>query len=402
MTPSRQGVLRRCPACVDAGRYRCARCDEVFTEVRTGRGSKPLCETCRKGEVGPRGGRPARPVLRPRRERIRYVCRGVVIGRGHPQHAEHCAGSCTLTAAQLKYRVAKAQAPGARWGSSLDSQTRTYICRACSGLRRVVDMARAACRNCTLPDDVLDELDHMGFIHRPPTTLADAKRVNRLVAPYLGGTLKPPEAINAAKRLERRRGKAKQRADRAARGVRSPETDKLREERRGDRIAAGKWRRGVGIRVSSCLWPKCGLLVFSHTSLTREPELHQACMTAAMRSPEGRKWLGERKEERDAGVPSRLVNRHHGMHLPIAGRPDADRLTERSDVLTKQLTWAVRHLLGDEPQQALGREYGVTRQAVAQGIDRVLGLLPTDALVPAYYRPLVNRLRRADQRRQGG
>lgn len=404
--PRRPGVFRRCPSCIGAGRHKCARCATVFTEERAGRGSKPLCPACRKGKVGPRGGRAARPVTRPRSERIRYDCRGVVIGRGQPQHADHCAGSSTLTAAQVKNRLAKANAPDARSGTSLDPTTRTYVCIACAGLRRVVDMARAACKNTTLPDDVLDELDHMGFIARPPRTLAEASAVNSLVAPHLGGTLKPLATIDGKARVANRVAKAAQRADRAARGVRSF----ANSERRGDRITAGKWRKGANIRVSLCAWPECGLLVFWNTSQkdpethqARPTEMHQPCMAAAMRSPEGKRWLRVRKSDRDAGLEVHVVNRIHGAHLPVeGGRPTSETVAKRSDVLTRYLTWAVRHLLGEESQQALADEFGVKRSAVSQGLDRVLGLLPPDDLVPTYYRPLVDRLRRAVQRRRDG
>ena len=250
--------------------------------------------------------------------------------------------------------------------------------------------------NPGVPVEAIDELDEIGLLHRTPWTLSEAKKVLSIKGRWSKDTLKPPATIDGKARAAKRTAKAKQRADRATRGLRSSGKD----ERRGDRIAAGKWRKGVGIRVSPCIWPECGLLVFKHTSLTTETQMHQPCMTAAMRSKEGSDWQSSRKTDRNAGIAEYVINRRYGTHLPITGRPDADTLTARSEVPSKQLAWAVRHLLGTESQQALANEDGVTRQAVSQGIERVLGLLPPDELVPKYYRQLVGRLRLADQRRR--
>ena len=385
--PSRKGKTRRCPACIEARRYRCSHCSEVFVDnEREGRGSKPSCDKCWEE-------RSTRPVAKPRSERIRYDCRGIIIGRGEAQHATNCDGWKELTAADVRSRL--------RTGStSLDEKARTCICKPCKSLKQVVVIARSWCQKAMagtpgLPDELVDELANTRFLSRQPTTLAEAKQVNAIVGRYIKDTLKPPAAIDGKARVAKRMAKGQQRANRAARGLRSTATN----DRRGDHIVAGKWRKGVRIRVSPCLWPECGRLVFSEKALNREPEMHRACMTAAMRSAEGRAWLSERKIDRDQGLAPHVVNRLHGSHLPIPGRPD-ETLEQRSEPPTRWLTWAVRNLLGEESMSALGEEAGVSRPAVSKGIERVLGLLPPDELVPKYYRQLVGRLRLADQRRR--
>jgi hypothetical protein len=253
-------------------------------------------------------------------------------------------------------------------------------------------MARANVRNAAkleVPDEVGDELERAGFVAHPPRTVAEAKRVNRIVGRTIKDTLKPSDEIDGRARAAKRMAKAEQRESRGRRGLRSPDGD-----RRGDRIVGAKWRKGTGITAGRCLWPDCGLLVFSHTSLNVATEMHQSCMTAAMRNPAVRDWLSQRKRARDEGMKPHMIARRFGNHLPIPGAVDPN-----TDTTTKHLTWAVLTLLGGDSQTELARNYGVSQQAIGPAVERVLLLLPPRERVPEKYRPLVARLRSAEQRR---
>jgi hypothetical protein len=227
------------------------------------------------------------------------------------------------------------------------------------------------------PDDVLDELDRLGFYEREPRTLVDARRVLALAHPPVPNCPSPSAAAAAGS------DKRRQRQSQAARGIRSGDV----ERRRGDHISAGKWRKGTGIEVRRCLLPGCDKLVFSHATQHVPTELHRTCMIKAMREPAVRDWLSQRRQARDAGKPLFAINRTFGVRMPIDSAPRA-----HSETLTRDFAWAVRHLLGGESQSELARSAGVTQPAVAQAIKRILQLLPDQELVPKYYRPLLGRI----------
>lgn len=381
--PSRVGTARRCPACVEASRYRCGACGEVFLDPGRPVGGFHVCTRCREEDVGPRGGRVPRPAKRRRVARIVFDCRGVEIASQHHQ-ADGCFGSCQLTEAEVRVRLRSASSPDTKWGTSLDPKTRTYVCRACAGLPRLVTMARSVIEEGNASEAVLDELDRLGFYSRKPRTLAEARRVLALVRPPVP---EPPDPKTISKK---RAAKRKRVTSMAARGTRRPVAD----ARRVSRIAAGKWRRGTGITVARCLWPPCGQLVFSHRTQRVPTELHRPCMVEAMRDPVARDWLGRRKRARDAGMPPHMVNRSFGVRLPITGAIRSD-----GETMTRNFRWTVLHLLGGDPQSELARDSGVTQQAVSKGIASTVELLPEGDKVSAPYKRLVAQIRRVVETR---
>ncbi len=383
--PSRVGTVRRCPECVEAGRYRCTcACEhaELFVEERQGRGSQVLCQSCRNHECwepGRHGGQLPHPVRQPRSPRLTFKCRGVEIA-GRVEQAPTCWGESVITRAKAEALVAKTQRPGA-WGTSYRLEDQTWICKACSALPRIVDMARAIADG-KASDEVLDELDREGnFIRYKPSTLTQARRVLSVAGRDRKDTLTPPERIDPAARVEKRTAKARHRRNQEARGARGPSPTEIR---RVDRITATKWRKGVNIIVSRCAW--CGKIQLADGSLKVGPTMHQACMIEAMRSPEGRRWLSDRKTMRDDGLSPHQINRKLGTSMPI-GEPSQDPHLQRD------FTWAVRHRLGGESNASLAAEAGLTSQAVGKAIRRIEELLPDSELVAKKHRRLIERLR---------
>ena len=208
--------------------------------------------------MGARGGHSPHPVTRPRVGRLTFECRGVEIA-GQVHRAATCSVQCELTEAQARQRVDQATRPG-HAATSLRLAEQTYVCRHCAGLRRIVDMARAAVDATSQPwaDDALaDRLDQLGFLRRPPRTLAEARRVMREVGFTTADTLASPDKIDTQARASKRVAKQRRRRDRVARGIQSSAVD----ERRIDRVTAGKWRSGVRIVVTFC--GGCGKLLFA-------------------------------------------------------------------------------------------------------------------------------------------
>ena len=310
-----------------------------------------------------------RSVKAPRAKRLTFTCRGVTI-RGKVEYAKGCRRECKLTEAQARFRQT-------RTGNTFDLSTRSYVCRACQGLPRVLEMVEARRDHGKVSEKDLTKLDRAG-LNRKPRDLREAGRISAAIMPA-----SPPTDPQRA--LEGRLQKRQEREDQIARGVRAaPVSDP-----RGDRITATKWRKGTGIEVRQCKWPECGKLVFSHASQKEPSELHQICMVEAMRSERGREWLSERRKLRDQGVPTYEINRRLGTDMPVAGGARAGDPAN----LTRDLRWAVLYLLGGDSQSSLAREAGVSQPTVAQAIDRTIALLPPPEMIPKLYQPLVERLR---------
>ena len=110
-------------------------------------------------------------------------------------------------------------------------------------------MARAVIDNGTLPDEVLDELDRMDFYRHPPRTLADARRVMRVVGKATKATLAVPSEIDAVNRAKRRMDKARRRRNQVARGVRAPSATELTTGSRiaGWQVAPRRGNRGLSV-----------------------------------------------------------------------------------------------------------------------------------------------------------
>ena len=113
-------------------------------------------------------------------------------------------------------------------------------------------------------------------------------------------------------------------------------------------------------------------------------------MIEAMRTPEARAWLAQRKRMRDAGTPIYRINRELGGSIP------GHTVRVSDDKLQRDFIWAVRCLLGGESRSAIAAEEGsISAQRVGQAITRVVGMLPDLDIVPQKYHHLVEQLRTA-------
>lgn len=181
-------------------------------------------------------------------------------------------------------------------------------------------------------------------------------------------------------------------SSRVARGV-----EQARD--RSPKWLAARWASGVGAgrsEIRACL--RCGLLLRVKLSPTAvQPELHLPCFHAAMRTPEGRRYLSRRRTLMLQGVPGAQARRRLGS-LPVTALPGA--LRRDPTTLTRQVTWAVRCLIGDEKQASLAAEANVTQPAVAAGIRTALRLLPPPEVVDRQFAKWVARLAEANAARQ--
>jgi hypothetical protein len=304
-----------------------------------------------------------------------------------------CAGQRELTIAKASWYARLPQSDGTfrpQEGPPVLHTTfreadRTFICRSCQGLARLVRMAEAIVKEGKAPEAALDELDAAGLNVRRLRSPSQVREFFRIIAPHLPrGQLDPYAGAAASAR------KRATRLDQAERGVRSQSDD----ERRARRITASKWARGVNIEVRQCAG--CGLLLLYDSTVATRPELHQQCMIEFMRSEEGRRWLSDRRKAREEGQSLTTINREHGFRFPIPPR----RLRD-PNVLKRDFTWAVRSLLGEESHALLAEEAGVSRPNVTQAIRRILALLPDPERVQTRFRHLIERLHDAarDQER---
>ena len=274
--------------------------------------------------------------------------------------------------------------PGA-WGTSLRLEDHTWECRACTGLVRIVRMARAAVEG-DQSDEVLDELDRLGFVRRPPRTLAEARRVLGVVGRANKDTLSPPDDIDTAVRVAKRMAKARRRASQEARGIRGSSPTNLRTT--GDRISATKWTTGSGTSVRLCGW--CRTILLADGSLTLEgksrlPDMHGACAVAAMRSAPVTEWESRRKVMRDQHTKRREIRALGPIPLPKA---------IEDPNLQRDFTWAVSHLRGGASLTELAKQPGgITPEGIRKAIRRVVVLLPDPELVASKHVTLVERLR---------
>ena len=362
--PSRVGSTRRCPACVAAGRTRCAVCHGVMA-TRPGAGSRPVCEVCRASRTeGPRGA--LVPILGPGRERSPRV---TLVCRGHEEfgHARRCWGEREFTA----YRATRLRTY---------REDGTYVCLPCQGRGQVAHIARllalgeAGWPNLTpQAADAIADLAPDGRVRSWEKAVA----IHRVRARQMrGGVLSPEVALRA--RLAHREKLARL-------GVSSTGVP------RGWTTAAGKWRRGVNVEIRACR--ACGtLLLASLAPGAQRPTLHQRCMVALMRSPDARAVLSARRRLRDDGKAAWQIDRALGPGLPVPPRhgrePDAT-------ILTRDFRWAVLHLLGGDTQRGLAAQDHVTPALVSQGIHRVIALLPESGLADQRFAPLVEALREA-------
>jgi hypothetical protein len=120
----------------------------------------------------------------------------------------------------------------------------------------------------------------------------------------------------------------------------------------------------------------CGKLLMRSTAPTaRRVEFHHVCFDAYRR---------DRRERisalREIGIDERRIP---GLLMPPPFKNDR----HRSDTLTKHFSWAIRHLVCGETQEAIA---GARSQAaVSRAIASIIDLLPDPALADARFRPHV-------------
>jgi hypothetical protein len=166
------------------------------------------------------------------------------------------------------------------------------------------------------------------------------------------------------------------------------------------RRVAGFWRARGGVAVIVRLCRGCGqLLMVARTDASRALSplaFHRPCYEAACRSPEGRRWWSDRLRQLRRGTPKAEVDRRIGAVVP------APRLQHRDPdetTLTRDFGWAVRHLLGGEPQAEIAATDHYARPPVTRAIGRVLRLLPPPDRVDRRFRKYVLALRAAEHAR---
>lgn len=152
------------------------------------------------------------------------------------------------------------------------------------------------------------------------------------------------------------------------------------------KLRAAKWSGGA-VPFSRCEW--CGLLVMGTCTH------HRSCRHARRRTAEAAEWSKGRTRLRKAGLTASQADEILGRFPPLP--PGHRRYPPRREVSTRQMGWAVAHLLGGEKTLTIARRSSVTEPAVRQGITAVLGLLPEPASVAEPFGRLINDLRYAER-----
>ena len=128
------------------------------------------------------------------------------------------------------------------------------------------------------------------------------------------------------------------------------------------------WSRPGGPSWEIVLCQECGTILLRGTGpKSKKVSSHQACWWAVQRSPEGRAWMAA------------YMAKARGRRGTVASRPYRPRRQGRPpspETLKRDFGWAVRVVIGNETPQALADSAFTSRQAVEQGIRRILSLLP--------------------------
>jgi DNA-directed RNA polymerase subunit RPC12/RpoP len=341
----------RCRSCIDAGRGRCAACASVAS-VTPGVQGTTICPPCRAGETDPGRLRPAY---------VQLWCRGVQ-AFGGSRHAKRCQRVRIISIARARIRL-----------STLDEAAATYICDWCHGLETLKKGMNARLR-AARREGVVEFGEDLGA--GAPGSWKEAQEITLRQA-AASGRWRPGDVS----RLRSRRAPA------------------VTPQAAWQRVA-GFWRAPGGVAVVVRLCRGCGqLLMVARADATRTLSplvFHRPCYEAACRSPEGRRWWSERLGLLRWGKPKAVVDRRIGAVVP------APRLQHRDPyetTLTRDFGWAVRHLLGGEPQAEIAATDYYTRPAVTQAIGRVLRLLPPPDRVDRRFRKYILALREAEHAR---
>jgi len=323
---------KRCQSCRESGRTRCTSCQKKIQIPLGGGATRARCTDC--GQVT-------------------VKCRGFAPFGGVPRHAARCQDTYTSTIAKLRPL------------DSYDQNTGTFVSSPCAKASNVIAAQLERFRKAGVKERV--------------RSWPQYKEIQRILANEL------PE-------WRRQKGK---------KGVESLALTKARREGRGGGLRgehgrhvrmAAAWKHGTRWELDLCRG--CNKLVMRSTSAkARDVRFHRSCWEATLRTPEGRLWWGRRLKSKRAGNNTEQVDERFGPHIPMQSRPG--RPTS-ADTLTRDFGWTVRHLLGGEAQIVLGKETGVTREAVSQAIKGIVTKLPDPSIADRHFRLYVEALQSID------
>jgi DNA-directed RNA polymerase subunit RPC12/RpoP len=341
----------RCRNCTDAGRGRCAACGSVAA-VAPGVQGTTICPSCRAGETDAGQLRPGY---------VQLWCRGVQ-AFGGTRHAKRCQRVSIRPIARARRRL-----------STLDEAAATYICDWCHGLDSLKKGANARLRTAR-GTGIVEFGEDLGA--GAPSSWKELQEIVLRQAEG-SGRWRPGDETKLA------RSKA----------------PRVTLEAAWQRVA-GFWRTPDGPAVIVRLCRGCGqLLLVARADATRTLSplaFHRPCYEAVCRSADGRRWWSDRLRLLHRGTPKPVVDQRIGAVLPT---PRLQHRDPDETTLTRDFGWAVRHLLGGEPQAEIAARGYYTRPAVTQAIGRVLRLLPPPDRVDRRFRKYILALREAQHAR---